>query len=89
MATKHDACVAALRWIKGTKGSVTGQPEKTHQRVRSPRQVRPARCIRMSSEMYATLDNHHAKRMPQYRIGVIMNTNTKTEIMVIACTAAP
>jgi len=39
--------------------------------------------------MNATLVNHHAKRMPQYRIGMIMNTNAKTEIMVIACTAAP
>jgi hypothetical protein len=43
----------------------------------------------MSSEMNATLLNHHAKRMPQYRIGMIMNANAKTEIMVIACTATP
>jgi hypothetical protein len=37
----------------------------------------------MSSEMYATLVNHHAKRMPQYRNGRIINAN-KTEVTVIA-----
>jgi hypothetical protein len=38
--------------------------------------------------MYTTLINHHAKRMPQYRMGMIMNTNTNTEVTVIDASPA-